>query len=145
MDNDFHLDPAELVRSIEQAEIITIHFPILRKTLLIDIRYDVEDDPLVKIVPMVSSAEERMQTIRRMRPQFPKPERIAFIAWPKYASSLVRLGVYETLLRCLEKAGRRRPLEQLRISLRELEQLERDEIVAVIRGEGYQTLWQGRR
>ncbi|MBI4235828.1 MAG: hypothetical protein HY688_00530 [Chloroflexi bacterium] len=145
MDNDFRLDLAELARSIEEADIITILFPLLQKTLLIDTRYDVEDDPLVRLVPVVSGPEERLQTIRRMRPQFPNPERVAFIPWPKYASSLVRLGVYDTLRRRLEKTGRRTPVEALRTSLRELEQLERKEIVAVIQGQGYRTLWERRR
>lgn len=144
MDNDFRFDLGEVSRNIEGAEIITIMFPILRKTLLIDTRYDVEDDPMVKVVPMVSGTEERMQSIRRMRPQFPQPERIAFIPWPKYASSLVRLGIYDTIRNRLEKIGRRHPLEDLRVSFRELEQLERKEIVAVISGEGYRTLWERR-
>ena len=79
MDNDYRIDLAEVTRSIEGAEVITLFFPLLRKTLLIDMRFDVEDDPMVRVVPMVSGPEERVQTIRKMRPNFPKPERIAFI------------------------------------------------------------------
>ena len=45
MDNDFRIDLAEVAKSIEGAEVVTLFFPILRKTLLIDIRFDVEDDP----------------------------------------------------------------------------------------------------
>ena len=112
MDNDFHLDLAEVARSIDSAEIVSIFFPFLRKSLLIDMRYGLEDDPFVKIVPMVSGPEERMQSIRKMRPQFPKPDRIAFIPWPKFASSMVRLGLYDTIKDRLEKTGRPTSVEE---------------------------------
>jgi hypothetical protein len=145
MDNDFRIDLAEIRRSVDGAEVVTVFFPILRKTLLIDTRYDVEDDPLVRVMPMVSGPEERIQTIRKLRPNFPRPERIAFIPWPKYASSLVRLGVYDMLKHRLERIGRRKPLEDLRQCIHALEQLERTEIAAVISGKGYRTLWETRR
>jgi hypothetical protein len=142
MDNDFQIDLAEVTRSIDSADVVTLFFPILRKTLLIDTRFDVEDDPMVRVVPMVSGPVERAQTIQRMRPNFPKPERIAFIPWPKYTSSLVRLGVYDTLKHRLEQSGRGKPLEDLAASLRSLEQMEREELAAALSGTGYRTIWQ---
>lgn len=142
MDNDYRIDLAEVAKSIEGAEVVTLFFPILRKTLLIDTRFDVEDDPMVRVVPMVSGPEERVQTIRKMRPNFPKPERIAFIPWPKYASSLIRLGVYDTLKSRLEESGRQKPIEDLRASIRALEQMEQEELAAVLTGEGYRIIWQ---
>ncbi|MDA1096606.1 MAG: hypothetical protein O3B84_05060 [Chloroflexi bacterium] len=142
MDNDFRIDLAEVERTVRDAEIITLFFPILRKTLLTDTRYDVEDEPMVRVVPMVSGPDERLRTIRKLRPNFPKPERIAFIPWPKYASSLVRLGVYDTLRERLERSGRRKPLDDLLAALHALEAMERAELAAVFSGEGYRTLWQ---
>ncbi len=142
MDNDYRIDLAEVASSIAGAEVVTLLFLILRKTLLIDTRFDIEDDPMVRVVPMVSGPEERVQTIRKMRPNFPKPERIAFIPWPKYASSLIRLGVYDTLKNRLEESGREKPIEDLRTSIRSLEQLEQEELAAVLSGEGYRTIWQ---
>lgn len=145
MDNDFRIDLSEISRSLDGAEVVTVFFPMLRKTLLLDLRYDVEDDPVIRVMPMVSGPEERLQTIRKLRPNFPKPERIAFIPWPKYASSLVRLGVYDMLKERLEKIGRQTPLNHLRQSIKALEEMERNEIAAVIKGKGYRTLWQARR
>lgn len=145
MDNDFRIDLSEISRSLDGAEVVTVFFPMLRKTLLLDLRYDVEDDPVIRVMPMVSGPEERLQTIRKLRPNFPKPERIAFIPWPKYASSLVRLGVYDMLKERLEKIGREKPLDHLRQSIKALEEIERSEIAAVIKGKGYRTLWQARR
>ena len=142
MDNDFRIDLAEVARSIDSAEVVTLFFPLLRKTLLVDARFDVEDGPMVRVVPMVSGPEERVQMIRKMRPNFPKPERIAFIPWPKYASSIVRLGVYDVIKDRLEKSGRQKPIEDLRTSIRSLEQLEREELTAVLTGTGYRTIWQ---
>ena len=142
MDNDFRIDLAEVARSIEGAEVVTLFFPILRKTLLIDTRYDVEDDPMVRVVPMVSGPEERVQTIRKMRPNFPRPERIAFIPWPKYAASLVRLGVYDSLKDRLGQCGREKPIRDLQTSISSLEEMEKAELAAVLSGNGYRTIWQ---
>ncbi len=142
MDNDFRIDPAEVARSIEGAEVVTLFFPILRKTLLIDTRYDIDHDPMVRVVPMVSGPEERVQTIKKMRPNFPRPERIAFIPWPKYASSLVRLGVYDSLKNRLEQCGREKPIKDLQTSISSLQEMEKQELADVLSGTGYQTIWQ---
>ena len=142
MDNDFRIDLAEVARSIESAEVVTLFFPILRKTLLIDTRYDVEDDPMVRVVPMVSGPEERVQTIKRMRPNFPKPERIAFIPWPKYTTSLVRLGVYDTLKDRLGQCGREKPIRDLQTSLSSLREMKKAELADALTGKGYRALWQ---
>jgi hypothetical protein len=141
MDNDFRIDLSEIARSIDGAEIITVFFPILRKTLLIDTRYDVEDDPLVRIMPMVSGPEERLRTIRKLRPNFPAPERIAFIPWPKYMASLVRLGIYDMVEARLQRIGREKPINELRLALKTIQEMEQTEIASAIDGKGYRTLW----
>ena len=51
------MDLQEVFQQIESAEVICFHFPYLRKTLIVDPRADVEDPPLVKLVPMAKSAE----------------------------------------------------------------------------------------
>jgi phospholipid N-methyltransferase len=142
MDNDFSIDIEEINRNLENAEVVTLFFPLLRKTLLLDLRYGDEYDPIVTIMPMVNSPAERMETIQKLRPNLAKPEKIVFIPWPKYASSLVRLGLYDSIKQRLTTIGRSKPLADLRSALKTLEQTEKDEIAAVIKGKGYRTLWQ---
>jgi hypothetical protein len=51
------------------------------------------------------------------------------------------LGVYDTLKSRLEESGREKPIEDLRTSIRSLEQMEQEELAAVLTGEGYRTIW----
>lgn len=146
MDQDFTVDLTEAGRNIAKAEVITIYFPLLRRTLLIDTRYDTEDDPLVRVVPMARSPEDRVRSLKRMRPRFPRPSSIVVIPWPKYAASLVRLGVYDKLEQRLILSGRERAVRALQSGLEELERLEREEMTAaVVSEERYHTLWRRRR
>ena len=46
MDGDFRVNLEELLRKIDNAEVISIYFPLLRKTILVDTRFTMED-PLV--------------------------------------------------------------------------------------------------
>ena len=145
MDGDFRLDLSEVTRNIETAQIICLYFPLLRKTLLADTRFDVEDGPLVKIVPMVDSVEERFRTLRRLRPRFPKPDSLTVIPWPKYVDSLVRLGIWDKLIARVIATGDKTAVRRCQETLDELRRLEMEEFSHVIRGESYHTVWQRKR
>ena len=58
MNRDFGIDISELIKSIEDADVVSILFPSFRKSLVIDTRFSFEDRPLIKVMPMVSSIEE---------------------------------------------------------------------------------------
>ena len=88
MDGDFRIDVEEVIRKVEQAEVISMYFPMLRKTILIDTRFSDENFPLVKIMPMATSLDERHRLLNKMRPYFPRPKAITVILWPKYVDSL---------------------------------------------------------
>ena len=98
MDGDFRIDVDEVFRNIDGADVISIYFPLLRKTLLIDTRFSEEDPPMVRVMPMVRTVEERRRALRRLRPQFSRPREIAIVPWPKYVDSLVHLGVWQRVL-----------------------------------------------
>src|SRR4051812_20468969 len=87
MDNEFGLDLREIIKKFENAEVLSVYFPLLAKTLVIDMRSDDESEPLVRIVPMVNSVEERFRSLRRMRPRFRRPESITLVPWPKYVDA----------------------------------------------------------
>ena len=143
MDGDFRLDLAEVMKNVETAEVICIYFPLLRRTLIIDTRYDVEDEPLVKIVPMANSVEDRFRSIKRLRPRFPKPQNITVLPWPKYVDSLVRLGVWDKIVQRFVDLGHKNAIKASQEALEKLRALERQELVTVIKGgEPYHDLWQ---
>ena len=145
MDGDFRVDLKEIIRNIETGEVISIYFPLLRKTLLIDMRYDVEDEPIIRLVPMVDSVEERLRSIRRLRPNFPRPESVTVIPWPKYVESLVRLGIWDKVLERLTASGHKSAVRACTKVLDELRALEHKELASVVLGENYYTLWESKK
>ena len=141
MDSDFRLDISEVNRAVDSAEVVAIYFPLLRKTLLMDTRTSGLDGPMVKVVPMAASPEERFQSLRRLRPRFPRPESITIVPWAGYVASLERLGVWEHIVRRFAEAGDPALVRQCKACLEELAQAEHTEVRRAIRGENYETLW----
>jgi hypothetical protein len=141
MDSDFRIDIGEVCRAVGLAEIIALYFPLLRKTLLMDTRTNAVDGPMIRVVPMASSAEERFRELVRMRPRFPKPESINIVPWPKYVHSLVESEVWERILRRFVDIGTRDIVADCERCLQELYDVEREEIRRAITGDNYETLW----
>lgn len=141
MDGDFRVDLGDIQKNLEGAEVISLYFPLLRKALLVDTRHDAVDGPLVKVVPMVDSIEERLRSLRRLRPRFPRPESLAVIPWPKYVSSLKRLGLWDRLVQRMAALGDVGTVRACQTAFEELCQLEREEVAAAIKGERYHSLW----
>lgn len=142
MDSDYQLDLSEVRRHLDQTQVVGFFFPFLRRTLLLDTRTSGVDSPLVIVVPMVNSVEERVRSLHRLRRRFPKPESMTLIPWPKFIGSLQRLGVWEMIVERLVQLGG----EELRLrcneALAELLREERTQVKNAIVGEGYQTLWE---
>jgi hypothetical protein len=141
MDSDFRIDLSEVKRNLDAAEVVSLYFPLLRKTLLIDTRCSSVDGPLIKVVPMVTTPEERFRSLRQMRPRFSKPESITIIPWPKYVGSLARLGVWDHIVSRFADLGDPSLVRQCEACLKELLSAERQEIGRAIRGENFQDLW----
>ena len=141
MDSDFRIDIGEVQRAIDVGDITALYFPLLRKTLLMDARSSGVDGPMIKVVPMASSPEERFRDLVRMRPRLPKPESINIVPWPKYVASLVRLQVWDHIVRRFLEIGPPEIVKRCEECLDELKRLEREELRRAITGEKYETLW----
>jgi len=141
MDSDYRIDLTEAYRAIDLGEIIALYFPLLRKTLLMDTRTTAVDGPMIRVVPMASSPEERFRELVRMRPRLPKPESINIIPWPKYVASLVRTEVWDHIVRRFLEIGPPEIVRRCEACLQELRDFEREEIRNAITGENYETFW----
>ena len=142
MDGDFRLDLEEIGRNIDSVDVISIFFPLLRKTLLLDTRLDIEDGPMVKVVPMLDSVEERFKSLKRLRPRLPRPDSITVIPWPKHVSSLKRLGIWAKIVQRIATTGRKDATVVCDKCYQDLLELDNAELAAVIKGDSYYTLWQ---
>jgi hypothetical protein len=144
LDSGYEVDVDHIARTIAEAEVACLYFPMLRTTLLIDTRTSESVGPLVRLVPMAASAGERLRSLRRLRPQLPRPESITTIPWTQRVEAVCRLGVWECVLDRLADADDPAILESAGDCLRELRGLERRELRRAVTGEQYRTLW-GRR
>ena len=140
MNADFPVEMNEVLQTIESSEVITILFPIIRHSLVVDTRTSSEVGPMVRAMPQTRGLEERIRAVHRLRPQFARPDHLVVIPWPKYITSLVSLGVAEALAKRLASSSE--GTRELRQAIEQLARLERQEMVAVISGEGnYRTIW----
>ena len=141
MDGEFRIDLEDLIRNVEKAEVISIYFPLLKTTLLVDTRFDIDDSPLVSLVPSANSVDERVRYLRKLRPNLPRPSDITIVPWTRRAQSLVRLGIWQILLDRLVYSGFDEAVQTFRDAKDEIERLESKEIVSAIRGDNYYTIW----
>ncbi len=141
MDNEYALDLDQIIRTMQTAEVVTIRFALLDKRLLVDNRYNEIDGPMVRLVPRVSSYEERFKSLRRLRPRFKLPEKITAIWWPKYIRSLETTGVWAALSHRIAATGFAGSVHDAEEMYCELLALERTEMLHAVSGEGFQTLW----
>jgi len=141
LDSDYRIDVSEVIRNIDGAEVIALYFPLLRKTLLMDLRTNEIDGAMIRVVPMANTPEERFQSLVKMRPRFRKPDSIVIIPWPKYVASIVDLGIWDHIVRRYADTGSPTAVRECERCMRELTKLEREEIHRAITGENYETMW----
>jgi len=141
VDSDYQLDISEVRRHLNETQVVGFFFQFLRLTLLLDTRATAQDGPMAVVTPMVQSVEERVKSLRRLRPRFPRPESMTLIPWPKFVGSLERLGVLTMIEERMVALGGERMRERCREAFAELARAEQKQIRDAITGEGYETLW----
>jgi hypothetical protein len=145
MDDDQFL--LQVFASIDEAEILSIFFPLLRRALVVDARHTAHVGPLLAVAPQVASTAERIAWVAAARPDFGRPEFIMMLPWLKSIRSLTEHGIFLRLGELLVRNGLRpeTATRMIRQAERELLQVERDNYIAMIRGEGCETVWEAPR
>ncbi|MDP2326946.1 MAG: hypothetical protein Q8M79_02555, partial [Dehalococcoidia bacterium] len=87
------------------------------------------------VVPMAKDSGDRLRSIRRLRPQLPRPTSMTLIPWDCRVTSLVSMGVWAPLLSRLDN------VEDAETCLQALRLREHRELRRMIRGHQYDTLW----
>jgi hypothetical protein len=141
IDGGYDIDFDAVNQNIGEAAVITLHFPMLRRTLLIDTRSGPSDGPIVCVVSMVNNSAERFESLRRLRPELPRPESLTMIPWPRTVGTLESTGVWDRILARLQVTGGPEVLIEARRCLRELRSLELSELRHAITGSQYRTVW----
>ncbi|MDP6402498.1 MAG: hypothetical protein QF467_02995 [SAR202 cluster bacterium] len=141
MDGEFELNLDDVMKNIDTAEVMSVFFPRFRKAVVIDTRFNEREGPMVRIMPMAASPQERLRSIRRQRINFPRLHNMTVIPWPRYVESLVSLGVWDRVVRRFRGAGQEETVATCNTVLAELRLLEKAEMAAVVIGENFHTIW----
>jgi hypothetical protein len=142
MDNVFDLFHERIIEAIRTGDVICIFFPRLGKTLIVDLRETDGTPPAIIIDNMVSSAQERLESLQRLRPEFPLPDEVRLAPWMGFVRSLEDTGVADALLERCAQTGHPPLAQTCQDALRKLEQIERSLVRAIIRGDTTRTIWQ---
>ena len=146
MTEEFGVDLEQVFKVIDSAEVLIIRFHLIDKRLLVDFRVSQKSGPMIKVVPRAESVEDRVRSIKRMRPDFPMPDRILHFQWPRSMRVMLAAGVWERLVERLSSLGTDETTDACGRTMEELIMLERKEVMGAIRGaDHYQTLWERQR
>lgn len=135
IDGGSDIDLDAVIQNVREADVVCLYFPALGQTLLVDMRTAPGVEAMVCVVPMVDGPDERVRSLRRLRPQLPRPLSITMIPWTLRARSLVRCGVWAQLLARLDDVA------TAQRCLRQLHAQELAELGRAIAGRDYEAIW----
>ena len=145
MDDSYQVDQDALRAAVRERDHLVFRFSTIPQRLFVDFRTETTSgsagEPGVFSLPPAASIRERMTSIREVRPDFPRPERVNVVAWPLRVGALRRLGVIDAIRTRLGDLDAFDALAQLDRVVAELERSEDRELRRAVTGEGYRTLW----
>jgi hypothetical protein len=142
MDGNMSIDLTEARKTFDHAEVISLFFPLLSRSLVMDLRRSPHDSPYVAIMPIVASPEERIRVLEQLRPHLPRPERVVLVPWTRSVQSLQSMGLWGLVCERLACTGCADALRNCQRHFQELVRLEREAMRRIIRGKGCETIWQ---
>jgi hypothetical protein len=144
LDNVFRWNVRSVLRNLHEAQVVSLYFPYLGRALIIDFRTDKAEGPLIAIDTLVSGPQERIESLKRLRPRFETPDTVAVSPWLGPVRTLESSGALAQAAKRLQRLGWVESELQLAETYDRLKALERSEILALIRGdvERTKTLYQ---
>src|SRR4051812_1160167 len=134
----------QVLMAIKSAEVLSIFFPRVGRSLILDCRQSIDSGPVVLVDGMVESPEARLNSFRRLRPGLPLPQQLTLAPWPGAVRVFAEVGLLDALVgRCREDGGDDLAV-QAEQRFAELRRLEQDAMRSLVRGNGMETIWQRR-
>src|SRR5207237_6209142 len=69
VDNEYLVDYSDILKTVRRADVVAFRFVTVPERLLVDNRFTEVDPPMVRLVPQVTSAEERFKSLKVLRPR----------------------------------------------------------------------------
>jgi hypothetical protein len=131
-----------LKAAIESADVISVFFVRVGHSLIMDLRPDVQSDPVVAVDPMADSPYQRLLSFSALRPTLTLPDEITLAPWTDQVSAFQEAGLLETCIDRCRMVGGEPLASEAAGCYRRLIALERNALRDMIRGIGMHTLWQ---
>ncbi len=139
--NHFFDDLEEVRSGIIDADVVSLFFPYFGKTVLIDTRSNGADGPAIILTDMVRNPQERVKSMEKLRPGFPDVHKMILIPWVRYIYTLRESGIWTTIVERLEECSYLDAEQAADAIFHELKLLERRELITVVKGSTYETIW----
>ena len=139
--NHFFDDLEEVRSGIIDADVVSLSFPYFGKTVLIDTRSNGTDGPAIMLTDMVRNPQERVRSMEKLRPGFPDVHKMILIPWVRYIYTLRESGIWTTIVDRLEECSYLEAEQAADAIFHELRLLERRELISVVKGSTYETIW----
>ena len=125
MISDHLFDNLENVKeTILESDVVSIFFPFLGKSVIIDSRTNNTEGPILLLTDMVKTPKERVDSLKQMRP-----------------STLNSSGIWGGILDKMFKLGQEKPHTDVDQIMHVLENLERIYLIEVMTGPTWETTW----
>ena len=143
MNEDFGVDLDQVFEVIGAADVLIVRFHLVQKRLLVDFRVKPGVGPFMALVARAESVEDRFRSIKKLRPEFPFPEKVMSFQWPRSMPVLLASGAWEHIADRLGALGGFDATELCGRIMEEMLREEHMEVVGAITGvEHYRTLWE---
>lgn len=143
MIDEYGVDLDEVMQVIDSADVLVVRLHLVQERLLIDFRAKPGIPPLLAIVPRAESVEDRFRSIKKLRPEFPFPEKVMSFHWPRTMPVMLASGVWQHIVDRVSDIGGIETKEACGKIMETLFAKEREEVEQAISGsEHYQTLWE---
>ena len=140
-ENGVLVDLDDVAKLVAEADVFTIGFATFPERLIVDTRSDMKETPMVQGVEPASGPRERMAWLKRRRPSLGEPRAFSFMAWPHSPGFMRETGVWDRIRHQLNAETDLNIDSQCEQALRQLENLDFQATMAVLRGERCLTLW----
>ena len=145
MNYDFQRRKREILRTIDEAEVVCIIFSNFGQSLIFDSRYTAEEPPRIAVSPPVGSGERWLRQLNQARPHLPRAKEMATLPWVGSVASMVHAGIWERIVTRMVIAGFSSAEASCKAALDEVLEWEYRATIAMVRGEGpFQTIWSRR-
>lgn len=127
--------------AVRTAEVMSIFFPRIGQSLILDMRPAGDEGPLVLLDMMVPSPNDRLLSFQRLRPELPLPDRLILAPWPGGVTSFDESGILNAVIERCQLEGGDVLVDQIHELYRELLSLERHQLRSMLRGINTETIW----